>query len=147
MYPGWVAFNGFLTVLAVVAALLYPHYFEGEKLVITLGYAYLLAGTPDALLDMPSGHTSPVWEYTPHDVHSEPWGRELARVNGVLTRPCLPVVSGGWMYTLSLLVTKKYLVHVPVGVLTCFKVRTTSHTQTNTSIHTDAYTHKHAHKE
>lgn len=58
MYPGWVAFNGFLTVLAVVAALLYPHYFEGEKLVITLGYAYLLAGTPDALLDMPLGHTS-----------------------------------------------------------------------------------------
>lgn len=49
-YAGWVAFNGFLTVLAVVAALLYPHYFEGEKLVITLGYAYLLAGTPDALL-------------------------------------------------------------------------------------------------
>lgn len=53
----------------------------------------------------------------------------MAWVNVVLSRPCLPVVSGGWMYTLSLLVTKKYLVHVPVGVLTCFKVRVPSHTE------------------
>jgi hypothetical protein len=48
-----------------------------------------LAGTRDALLDMPLRHT-------PHDVHSQAWGRELARVNGVLTRSvCLLCQVGG----------------------------------------------------
>lgn len=32
------------------------------------------------------------------------------------------LVLGGWGYTLSLLITKKYLVHLPVGVLSFFKL-------------------------
>ncbi len=32
------------------------------------------------------------------------------------------LVLGGWGYTLSLLITKKYLVHIPVGLLSLFKL-------------------------
>lgn len=32
------------------------------------------------------------------------------------------LVLGGWGYTLSLLITKKYLVHLPVGLLSLFKL-------------------------
>ena len=35
----------------------------------------------------------------------------------------LYLVAGGWGYTLSLVITKRYLVHIPVGLLSLFKVR------------------------
>lgn len=36
----------------------------------------------------------------------------------------LYLVAGGWGYTLSLIITKRYLVPIPVGLLSLFKVRT-----------------------
>lgn len=35
----------------------------------------------------------------------------------------LYLVAGGWGYTLSLVITKRYLMHIPVGLLSLFKVR------------------------
>ncbi len=70
----WVSANALLTVVGVVAAVLYPVVVQ-------------------------------------HD--DDPHGNSVGY---------LFLVAGGWGYTLSLLITKKYLVHIPVGLLSLFKV-------------------------
>jgi hypothetical protein len=40
----------------------------------------------------------------------------------VISHGYVYLLLGGWGYTLSLCITKKYLVHIPIGILALFKV-------------------------
>ena len=40
-----------------------------------------------------------------------------------ITKGHIYLFVGGWLYTMSLLITKKYLVYVNIGILALFKVR------------------------
>jgi len=71
-YSAWVQANALLTVLGVVAAVLYRVYVQHHPWEGMVGYSFL--------------------------------------------------VLGGWGYTLSLIITKKYLVQLPVGLLSLFKL-------------------------